>query len=69
MVALKQVRKEKKLTQTQLAGQSGVSPSLLSYCETGRFRLSPTQARRGAEALGVNPNDVEELRSVVDGRE
>ena len=58
---LREARHAREWTQARLASEAGVSINLLSYCETGRFLLSGKQARRLAEALGVRPQDVDEL--------
>ncbi|MDA1190497.1 MAG: helix-turn-helix transcriptional regulator [Candidatus Poribacteria bacterium] len=66
MMTLKEARRRKGLTQTRLAGESGVAPNLLGFAERGRFRLSQHQARRIAVALHVQPEEVDELKVAVD---
>ncbi len=52
------VRKDRGLTQRDLAEQLGVSPSLWSRIEHGGSALSVEQLGRAAAALGVRPSDV-----------
>ena len=62
---LKDVRRERGLSQGLLAAGAKMSASLLCYAEGGRFRLSAGQAKRIAAALGVEPGDVLELRDAI----
>lgn len=46
------LRKAKKLTQTQLAEEVGISPSYVTLIETGKRRVPVWTAKKIAAALG-----------------
>lgn len=52
---IKTIRKNKKLTQEQLAELIGIEPQSLSYMETGKFSPSPDTLQKLGEVLGVRP--------------
>ena len=64
---LREARRARGWSQAKAATEAGVSPHLLSYAESGRFRLSVAQADRLASALGVSPHQVDELRDTLAG--
>ena len=47
------LRKEKKLTQAELAQNLGVSQRMIAACELGERRPSPELARRIGAELGI----------------
>jgi len=47
------LRKEKKLTQTELAQNLGVSQRMIAACELGERRPSPELAQRISAELGI----------------
>jgi ribosome-binding protein aMBF1 (putative translation factor) len=61
-MTLREARQAQGWSQTRLAAEAGVSVNLLCYSETGRFLLSGKQAGRLATALGIRPDDVDELQ-------
>lgn len=63
---LRTIREQRGLRPVELAYEAGVSVSLLNYAEAGRFVLSPRQVRGIARALGIDPQEVEELRASLE---
>ena len=59
--SLRDVRRERGLSQGYLAARAKMSVSLLCYAEGGRFHMSSAQAHRLAEARGVRVEDIAEL--------
>jgi DNA-binding XRE family transcriptional regulator len=51
-------REERRLTQRELAAQSGLSPSTINEIEKGKKAPSLTAARAIANALGLSLNDL-----------
>ena len=51
------LRKEKKLTQAELAQNLGVSQRMVAACELGERRPSPGLARRIGAELGIKWTD------------
>lgn len=47
------LRKEKKMTQAELAGVLGVSQRMVAACEAGERRPSPGLAQRIGQELGM----------------
>ena len=68
-MTLREARQAAGISQGALAGRARVSPSLLSFAENGRFRLSRAQAVKLAGVLGVKVGDVSELAEAVEGGE
>jgi transcriptional regulator with XRE-family HTH domain len=58
MATLRQLRKQRHLTQEQLAVSADVSPSTVYHIEAGKVRLRPSILRRLARALGVDPSEI-----------
>lgn len=52
------IRREKGLTQAQLAELSGVSPEHVSHIERGRARMSLSLLLDFCRCLSVTPNDI-----------
>ena len=59
---LKIIRKEKGLTQQQIADLIGVSKQYISFVETYRNELSPKQVETIEQALNVKFSDYENLQ-------
>lgn len=57
-VKIKNVRMEKKLTQTRLAELAGISQSYLSELESNKKSPTLRQLCKIADALNVNPGDL-----------
>jgi transcriptional regulator with XRE-family HTH domain len=55
---LKQLRRERALSQRALSGLSGVSLDAVNRLETGKRQAQPVTVRRLAEALGVVPREL-----------
>lgn len=55
---IKELRKERDLSQEQVAQMVGVSPAKISHIETGFNGISFPLAVRVAQALGVTVNDL-----------
>jgi len=53
---LKELRKEKNLTQSQLAEKLGMEKGQISKIENGKFNLTLTTINKIASALGVRVN-------------
>jgi transcriptional regulator with XRE-family HTH domain len=67
MVRLEEARAARGLSQDALAELAAVGESTVGRIERGTTRPRPHVARRLAAALGLRPNDIEELRAVVAG--
>jgi transcriptional regulator with XRE-family HTH domain len=59
---LRHLRRERALSQLQLAAQAGSSSRHLSFLETGRARPSPAMVARLASALELDPIASDDLR-------
>jgi transcriptional regulator with XRE-family HTH domain len=59
MNRLRQIRKEKGLTQLMLAQRCGIGKSTIGNYEVGRTKLSVVSLSRLADALGVKPEEIE----------
>jgi transcriptional regulator with XRE-family HTH domain len=59
LTRLKQVRQRKALTQQQLAEKAGVNRATVARLEGGSDAPSPTTVRKLADALGVQPEDLQ----------
>jgi HTH-type transcriptional regulator, competence development regulator len=55
---LKQLRRERALSQRALSHLSSVSLDAVNQLETGKRRAQPITVRRLAEALGVQPKEL-----------
>lgn len=55
---IKRIRKEKGITQKQLASASGLSVTSIQYYECGKFKPKIEQVERLAAALEVTPFDI-----------
>ena len=55
---LKQLRKEKNLTQEELADKVGIGQTFISKIERGHFEPSIPTLRRIAKVLGVSPAEL-----------
>jgi HTH-type transcriptional regulator, competence development regulator len=55
---LKQLRRERALSQRALSGLSGVSLDAVNRLETGKRRAQLITIRKLAEALGVEPKEL-----------
>ena len=55
---LKRLRKQRDLTQEQLAEQVGVTPKYIQYLEAAKYRPSLTLLYKLAVKLGVQPGDL-----------
>lgn len=58
MSELRRLRKNRGLTQAELARRVGVNQSLIASIELGYYRPYPRIRRRIAEVLGVLPEDI-----------
>ena len=56
---LRRIRKEKKLTQEQLASLVGISRSTLTHYEEKNHRISPNMLRWLANALHIDIQDLQ----------
>ena len=54
MNRLKELRKEKKLTQKELAKEIGISKRTLAYWENGESQIKPEKAEKLANFFGVS---------------
>lgn len=63
---LSQLRRQRGWSQAELARRAGMHPSTISFAESGRFRLSPTQIDKLSRALGVSSETF--LETPDDGR-
>jgi len=66
MTPLAVVRKQKLMTQRELAAAAGVTIATVSYAESGKMRPKMLTIRKICTALGVQPNDVDEFRRALD---
>jgi len=64
-MTLRQARQAEGMTITKLAAGADMSASTVSMLETGRLNMRADEARRLADALGVEPGAVDELREAV----
>lgn len=55
---IKRIRKEKGITQKQLASDSGLSVTSIQYYECGKFKPKIEQVERLAAALDVSPSEL-----------
>jgi len=63
---LEQLRRQKPLTQRELAETAGVSENTIWVIENGRHgALRPRVIRAIATALGVQPADIDEFRPLL----
>ena len=55
---LKAIRKERKMTQTDLAKLVGINRSTRSHYENGHYDLTPNMRRWLASALNITPDNL-----------
>ena len=55
---LRELRKEKRLSQEQLAGQAGIDRTYVSSCERGARNISLVNIGKLAAALGVETSEL-----------
>lgn len=60
MEIIKKIRKEKKMTQTELARLAGVSQPHIHDLENGNRHASPETLKRIAAALGVTAQELKD---------
>ena len=65
MATLEQARRERGWTQSALAARAGIGESTVYRVEQRRGRPRLSVALRLAAALGVRPEEIDELRAVV----
>ena len=65
MPRLAQVRRQRLLSQRDLARKAGVAPSTVYLVEAGRTQPRLAIMRRICEALGVAPGEVEEFKRAL----
>lgn len=58
MLNLKEIRKEKNITQKELSKKSGVAQSYICELENGKYDCSVSTLCTLAKSLGVTPNDL-----------
>lgn len=63
---LREARAKKLLSVRELAQKSGASVSTIRNAEQGIYTPSLRVVRQIAEALGVDPNEVDELRAAIE---
>lgn len=63
MVGLKDLRQQRFLSIRDLAKRADVSPQTIVTIEAGRRPPRPTTMRQLAEALGVEPIEIDEFRA------
>jgi transcriptional regulator with XRE-family HTH domain len=66
MTPLAALRRQKLMTQRELATAAGVAVATVSYAETGLMRPRLVTIRKICVALGVEPKDVDEFRRALD---
>jgi len=59
MATLRQLRRQHRLTQEQLARAADVSPSTVYHIEAGKVRPRPSIVRRLARVFDVSPSEIE----------
>ena len=62
---LREWRIQKVLTQKDLAGKAGVAAVTVAAIERGIQLPTPKTSRKLADALGVEPTDIEEVQQAV----
>jgi len=63
--SLRDLRAERLLSMRELAQRAGVSPSTIYMIEAGRSTARPSVARCIANALGVDPHGISEVRRTI----
>jgi transcriptional regulator with XRE-family HTH domain len=66
MTSLAVLRKEKPMTQRELATAAGVTTATVSYAESGLKKPKILTIRKICRVLGVEPKDVDEFRKALD---
>lgn len=69
MINIREVRKSKGITQSELAETLMMSRPYLSQLETGRRRLSTELQDLIAQALSVNPDDLVKISGATESEE
>jgi transcriptional regulator with XRE-family HTH domain len=65
VTALAVLRKQKLMTQRELAAAAGVTVATVSYTETGLTHPKMITIRKICMVLGVQPDDVDEFRKAL----
>jgi DNA-binding XRE family transcriptional regulator len=66
MTSLAVCRKQKLMTQRQLAAAAGVTVATVSHAETGLTHPKMVTIRKICKVLGVQPQDVDEFRKALE---
>jgi transcriptional regulator with XRE-family HTH domain len=66
MTPLAVLRKQRLLTQRELAAAAGVTMATVSYAESGLTKSKMITIRKICTVLGVQPKDVDEFRKALD---
>jgi transcriptional regulator with XRE-family HTH domain len=66
MSTLREVRAERLLSIRELARQASVAPSTVYLIESGRSMPRPRVVRQLAAVLGVEPQEIDEFRRVIE---
>ncbi len=66
MASLRVLRLERGLSQRDLAARAGVTQQTVVHLELRRREPHPGTMRRMAEALGVEPAEVDEFRRAIE---
>jgi transcriptional regulator with XRE-family HTH domain len=66
MVSLREARAERLLSIRDLAQRASVAPTTIYRTEAGLTTPRPSVARRLAEVLGVEPQEIEEFRRLIE---
>ena len=67
MARLEQVRRQKLLSQRDLAEKAGIAKSTVFLIEAGRTKPRLSVMRRICEALGVAPDEIDEFKQAIEG--
>lgn len=67
MPKLEQVRRQKLLSQQDLANKAGIARSTVFLIEAGRTKPRLSVMRRICEALGVAPGEIDEFKQAIEG--
>ena len=68
MPALREIRLGQALSQRDLAQKAGIAPKTIVDLELGRQEPRLRTIRTLAEALGVQPQEVDEFRQAIEGK-
>ena len=67
MPTLREARVKRLLSMRQLAHLAGLSPTTVYLTESGQRLPQYATMRKLAEALGVDPEEIDEFRAAMDG--